>query len=122
MSFYRKCCFVLFVLLIGTTACFAKIDPLERVEPAFWWVGMKNTHVQLIVHGQDIAQRTIHFSYAGVQLGTVHKVENPNYLFVDINITAAARSGKFVIHFSKEKQPDLVYSVCLVRLSRRSRR
>src|SRR6185503_15656443 len=28
---------------------------IERIEPAFWWVGMKSDKLQLLVHGPRIA-------------------------------------------------------------------
>ena len=28
---------------------------VERIEPAFWWVGMKSDKLQLMVHGPHIA-------------------------------------------------------------------
>jgi hypothetical protein len=31
---------------------------LERVEPPFWWVGMNNTELQLLLYGKDISELT----------------------------------------------------------------
>lgn len=77
------------------------MPPLERVEPMFWWAGMKNPNLQLIVHGRDIAASSVSFNYPGVKLKAVHKVENPNYLFLDLLISPAAKPGKFTISFKK---------------------
>src|SRR6202000_2400341 len=81
-------------ILLTTTCCLlmalgvsAQIPSLERVEPMFWWVGMSNPNLQLIVHGKDIASRNVQFTYPGVKLVAVHKVENPNYLFLDLRIS-----------------------------------
>ena len=30
---------------------------LERVEPMSWWIGMKNPKLQLVVHGNKIAEK-----------------------------------------------------------------
>ena len=75
---------VLFLTLGGLLAVMtvsAQIPALERVEPMFWWTGMSNPDLQLIVHGDHIASRNVVLSYPGVKLVAVHKVENPNYLF-----------------------------------------
>jgi len=77
------------------------IPALERVEPMFWWTGMKNPKLQLIVHGNNIAASSVSFTYPGVKLAAVHKVENPNYLFLDLVISSAAKPGKFTISFKK---------------------
>lgn len=76
------------------------LPALERIEPAFWFTGMKNTRLQLIVHGKNISARTVSLSYAGVKLVKVNKVENPNYLFLDLEIAPGSRAGKFDIDFS----------------------
>ena len=77
---------VFLVLLSPCAKLSAQIPPLERVEPAFWWVGMKNPKLQLIVHGNNIAGRVVKLNYPGVKLVATHKVENPNYLFLDLEI------------------------------------
>src|ERR1700684_1761504 len=79
----------------------AQIPALERVEPMFWWVGMHNPNLQLIVHGDHIADRKVELNYPGVKLVAVHKVENPNYLFLDLRIFSGATPGTFPIKFIK---------------------
>lgn len=60
-----------------------------RVEPAFWWTGMKNPALQLMVHGKDIALTRVVVNHPGVLLKSVTAVENPNYLFVDLDLGKA---------------------------------
>jgi len=88
----------------------AQVPALERVEPAFWWVGMNNPKLQLVVHGNNIASREVKLNYAGVSLAEVHKVENPNYLFIDLMVSADARPGKFNIEFLAKNQKKLSYA------------
>ncbi len=101
--------FLVFVLYF-CSAAFSQIAPLERVEPAFWWVGMKNPALQLVVHGHDIASRNAEFSYPGVKLRKINKVENPNYLFLDLEISKAAKPGKFTILFTKNGMQPLTFT------------
>lgn len=77
---------------------------LERVEPAFWWVGMKNPNLQLIVHGKDISKSEVSLSYSGIKLKTITKVSNPNYLFLDLEISKDAKAGSFPIEFKIGKK------------------
>jgi glycosidase len=106
--------------LLITTCCLlmalgvsAQIASLERVEPMFWWVGMSNPNLQLIIHGKDIAFRNVQFSYPGVKLVAVHKVENPNYLFLDLRISQSASPGTFPIKFVKSGEKALSYQYTL---------
>ncbi len=80
----------------------AQIPTFERIEPANWWVGMNNPKLQLIVHGNRIADREVSLSYPGVVLDKVHKTENPNYLFLDLNISKETKAGEFDITFARK--------------------
>jgi glycosidase len=91
----------------------AQIPALERVEPMFWWTGMANPNLQLIVHGNNIASREVQLTYPGVKLVAVHKVENSNYLFIDLKLFSDVVPGTFPIKFIKKGEKDLTYSYSL---------
>ncbi len=62
--------------------------------PTHWWIGMKEPKVQIMVHGKEIANGNGYtINYPGVKLEKVHKVENPNYIFLDIQISTNAKPG-----------------------------
>lgn len=82
----------------------------DHVEPMFWWTGMKNPKLQLMVHGKNIAGLTASLNYPGVKLVEVHKVENPNYLFIDLEVSASAKAGKFPITFALNGRKQFDYS------------
>jgi glycosidase len=110
--------FVTVWLLFVSASVFAQIPALERVEPAFWWVGMKNTKLQLLVHGQNIASRSVKMNYPGVKLVLKHTVENPNYLFLDLDISPAAKAGSFIINFDKAGEKPITYTYQLLTRNR----
>jgi len=97
-----------FICITGTLS--AQVPALERIEPANWWTGMKNPFLQLIVHGNNIAQRDVALQYPGVTLKAVHKVENPNYLFLDLEISAGTAPGAFPIRFTRKGEKELRYT------------
>ncbi|MFZ4520316.1 MAG: glycoside hydrolase family 13 protein [Bacteroidales bacterium] len=72
---------------------------LDRVEPPFWWTGFKNGDLQLLVYGKNIASSTVAVGYPGFILKKIHKVENPNYLFLDFAISAGTRPGIATLEF-----------------------
>ena len=98
--------FIVFVTIHQTSSAQNNVD-LDRVEPSFWWVGFKNNQLQLIVHGTNIAQRIPSLSYQGVVLQSVEKVENPNYLFLNLKINQSAKPGKFTITFKSKGKKDI---------------
>ncbi len=105
----KKLLFILssFCLCAGVLA---QLPDLDRVQPGNWWVGMKNPKLQIMVHGNKIAERNVSLAYAGVKLVKVNKVENPNYLFLDIEITATAKPGTFPIEFTSAGKKSVSYN------------
>jgi len=83
---------------------------VDRVEPTFWWVGMKNPKVQLMVHGMEIAGTEISLNYPGVKIQTISRQENPNYVFIDLVISPEAKAGTFPIQFRKSKKEVVSYN------------
>ena len=83
---------------------------VDRVEPMFWWVGMKNPTVQLMVHGPEIATSEISLNYSGVKIQSVSRQENPNYVFIDLTISPEAKAGSFPILFRKGKKEVVSYT------------
>ncbi|WP_163707385.1 glycoside hydrolase family 13 protein [Mangrovibacterium lignilyticum] len=101
--------FILFVLLVGQMNLLVAAG-IDRVEPMFWWVGMKNPNLQLMIHGENIAASFPVINYPGVTLESSTRVENPNYLFVDLLISKDAKPGIFVISFNSGKKTVAEYS------------
>ncbi len=101
---------VFFIFTTSALSAQTKLPALERIEPAFWYTGFKNPKLQLLVHGQNIADSEVSVNYAGVKLEKVNKVENPNYLFLDLLLSAEAKPGKFDIVFKKKGTKKLVFN------------
>jgi len=75
------------------------------VYPSNWWVGMKNSHLQIIVYGKNIGvSQSVNLSYQGVQLEKLHRFSNKNYLALDLVIGAEATPGKIQIQFKAGKK------------------
>jgi glycosidase len=71
--------------------------------PTNWWVGMKWNKVQVMVHGDAIANagKGYTINYPGVKIEKVNKVENTNYIFLDLSISSAAKPGIVKIKVNK---------------------
>ncbi|RNL83757.1 alpha-amlyase [Sinomicrobium pectinilyticum] len=88
-------------ILIFLNTFFLAAQGLERVEPPFWWSGMKHNTLQLMLYGKDIARNTPEME--GVTIKNVRKTENPNYLFVTVN-TEDVPEGKYVLRLKRGKK------------------
>jgi glycosidase len=86
---------------------------IDRVEPASWWTGMKDDRLQLLVHGDRIGRLDVVIRHAGVTIASVDRVENPNYLFVNLRIGADAKPGTFSIELRDRNRRVVAYPYTL---------
>ena len=105
------------MLLLIVSFSSAQID---RVEPPNWWLGFKNTRLQLMINGNGIGATTPSIHYNGVNLEAFHRAESPNYLFLDISIPADTSPGLMEILFTTESGNVISYSYPLNRRERLS--
>jgi neopullulanase len=78
------------VCILITLITFSLSAQIDRMEPPFWYENMTNNQVQIMFYGKNIAQNNVSVSN-GVVITQVQKTENPNYVFVSIdlkNVTA----------------------------------
>ncbi|HEY4876999.1 MAG TPA: alpha-amylase family glycosyl hydrolase, partial [Puia sp.] len=106
----KKALFLLstFLFLISYFS-FASGYEIPDFYPTHWWVGMKNPKLQLMVHAANISGDQITISYSGVKLIKVTRLENKNYIFLDLIITPEAKPGKIKINFKSEEGDRYVY-------------
>ena len=63
---------------------------IEKMAPTFWWAGMKNPELQILLYGKDIASSDVTISSQDVILKEVVKQANPNYLLLYVDLSEAA--------------------------------
>lgn len=88
-----------FLFLLFVAISFAQF---QKVEPAFWWHGMKNPALQILVYGKDISKYKVELS-DNIQVKDLTKTENPNYVFITIN-TDEVQKPSFKINFKNGKK------------------
>lgn len=94
---------LLFFILHCTLFIFAQREGY-KCYPCNWWVGMKWNKVQVMIHGDAIANAAGGFSisYPGVKLVKTNKVENVNYVFLDLSISPSAKPGTINIKVHRQ--------------------
>lgn len=81
---------------------------IDRIEPPYWWVDMKNDTLQLMVYGPGIGNADVTLDHAGVSLTEVVKVESPNYLLLYLTIAPGTKPGTFPLTFTSGKKKTVV--------------
>jgi hypothetical protein len=60
------------------------LDPIQRIEPPFWFARMKNPKLQIMFYGNCISEYSISVTN-DILIEGIKKTENSNYVFVTIN-------------------------------------
>ncbi len=94
----KKIGFIVFLVSLSIQL-FGANPKIDRVEPLFWWVGMNNPNLQLMIYGENIASTTPEIKYPGISIKSTTSLTNPNYLFVDLYIDPTTIPGEFNIVF-----------------------
>jgi glycosidase len=105
-----KCLLLLvFVQLVTLYHSFAQKPDIQRINPTNWWVGMKNPYLQILVYGKNIGTTNVSLKpYVGVKLKKTQTVENPNYIFVELDISKIAKPGNLQLIFNNGKESSTV--------------
>jgi glycosidase len=88
----------LFLALGVYLSTFGAIE-INQLEPAFWWTGMKNSELQIMVYGKDLSATQATIATQGVTLKKVVKGDSPNYLFLYLDLSKA-KPGQVNINFA----------------------
>lgn len=82
-------------LLAGAMSLFAANDNnvVSNIEPPFWWTGMADDTLQVMLTGPGIAQADASVRYNGVQLTRQVSLDSPNYTFLYFVISPDAKPG-----------------------------
>ena len=96
-------------LAVCLTASAAKNTPKLEFEPPFWWAGMNETSLQIMVHGDGVrdAITSIDSNASGAVIDSIVKLESPNYQLVYLN-TANVKPGttvNFSFKYAGKKKP-----------------
>jgi len=89
----------LLLFLLISSALSAQID---KMEPPFWYAGMRNPELQIMFYGKNIAQNEIAASN-NIVITNMQKTENPNYVFITID-TKNLPPQDITFSFSKNKK------------------
>lgn len=81
------------------------------IDPAFWWSGMQETEVQLMVSGDNIAAYTPAVSSKNITIKEVVTLQSPNYLLIYLDLSKAAPETFNLIFTSGKKKITLPYEL-----------
>lgn len=98
----KKVASILGTLLIAVSV-HAGIN-VNKIDPPFWYAGMQNPELQLMVYGEGIGSADVSVDYPGVSLSSVVKLESNNYLLVYLHLDKNVKPGKVKLTFTEGKK------------------
>ena len=73
---------------------------VDRIDPTDWYVGMKDTSLQLMVYGEGIGSADATTDYAGARVDGIVRLDSPNYLLIYLDLEGA-QPGEMTLLFRK---------------------
>ena len=82
----------------------AQAMAIKKVAPSFWWAGMKNPELQILLYGEDLALSDVSVSGEGIYLKETVRQDNPNYLLLYLDLSEAkAQTFQILLKHGKKK-------------------
>ncbi|MFV0392447.1 MAG: alpha-amylase family glycosyl hydrolase [Paludibacteraceae bacterium] len=108
----NKTTFALYFLIATLSTQFADLQARNitisnseiRIEPTYWWTNMYNPNLQILLYGKEIAKNEISITYPGISLVERKLTDNPNYVFLYLNIGKETKTGFFNIELKNGKK------------------
>lgn len=93
----------LFLLLFNLIFETAFAIEIKKLEPAFWWAGMKNTELQILLYGDNISKCDANITSKSAKIKEVVRLDNPNYLLLYVDLSNS-KPEKFDIVLQRGKE------------------
>ena len=87
---------------ILTSVFLSSASQAATISPPMWWVGMQESHLQLLIEEEGVGDGTVTTNFPGVVVKGVVPSFNDNTLFVDLEISDDAKPGKVSLTIEKK--------------------
>jgi glycosidase len=100
--------FLLLALTFSAIFASGKALTVNRIDPPFWWVGMKTSEVELLLVGEDFLDTKVSVNYPGVSVLNVEVAANKAYLYLTLDISADCQPGMIPLELSQGRKGRVV--------------
>ncbi len=80
---------------------------VRKVEPSFWWAGMTNPELQILLYGDDLKGADVSVSDSRIDIKEVVSLDNKNYILLYLDLSKADVSD-FSITLEKGKKKRVI--------------
>lgn len=89
----------------------AQAMEIKKVAPSFWWAGMKNPELQILLYGENLALSDVSVSGEGIYLKETVRQDNPNYLLLYFDLSEAKAQTFQILLKSGKKERRISYEL-----------
>jgi 1,4-alpha-glucan branching enzyme len=107
LSYWNKSFAFVFIALLTYNFSFAQDKKIfDRVEPPFWWTGMKNNQLQILFYNskEDLSAYDVSIQHPGIALKEKVNVENHHYAFLIMEVSNQMKPDLVSIQFKSKKK------------------
>ena len=95
--------FTMIGAMLLSLSTFAAMN-VEKIDPPFWYAGMKNPELQLMIYGPGIGDARVSVDYPGVNVSSIVKLESENYLLLYLHLDSDVKPGTMQLNFTLGKK------------------
>ena len=99
------------LIVLFSVSIFMVRGETPRVEPSFWWSGMAETDLQLMVSGDNIADYVPAVTSKHVTITEVVTLQNRNYLLIYLDLTEAVAETFDLVFTNGKKKITVPYEL-----------
>ncbi len=81
---------------------------VKHIEPPNWWVGMHDSTLQLMIYGTHLYELKFASGSEYITVAAVNEPENPNYYFVNLNISRNTPPGKYPFYLTNGDHTETI--------------
>jgi len=86
--------------LITCTLSMAQLPSGVRIDPPHWWVGFKQTRLQLLVLAPNLPEKAAKVNHPGLRIVGQQVAEDPDYLVVDLELGPELKPGGIILQIT----------------------
>lgn len=84
---------------------------VQKVDPAFWWSGMKNNELQVLLYGDDISSSDVTITAKTATIKEIVRLENKNYLILYLDLSKSQPEKFDIILKQGKKSKSIPYEL-----------
>ncbi len=98
-------------ILVSWLVCLAMKTYAQSVEPAFWWAGMENPELQVLLYADKVADNKVSLTAKSVRLKETVRMENSNYLILYLDLSRAVPEKFHIVLEQAGKKKTIPYEL-----------